>query len=322
MPHSFKLSRRIARLRAPCVAALIFTLVGCNSTDSLNPDSSSPAAAAPTAGTLATPADPSFVSTSFVGGIPIGTFRQPTTEFGSMFNGAMRTIYPQFLLSELAGIKARGGKVALMFAGPEHYYKDGAGHFDLGKWKARIDRFNGVNFSSYIADGTIIGHYLIDEPQDPANWNRVPVPQATLEEMAKYSKQKWPTMATIVRTWPAYLAKWSGKYVALDAAWAQYAANRFPNMQDFINTNVSSAQSQHLALIVGLNMIDGGPNKGEMTASQVKTYGTALLSSAYPCAFLSWQYRPAYLASADMKAAMAALRSKAQAHASKTCRGG
>ena len=45
MTFTFKLSRRIARLRAPVFAACLFTLVSCNGTDSLEPDNSAPATA-------------------------------------------------------------------------------------------------------------------------------------------------------------------------------------------------------------------------------------------------------------------------------------
>jgi hypothetical protein len=58
-----------------------------------------------------------------------------------------------------------------MLAGHERHYKS-RGYFDLGKWKARVNRFRGVDFYSYVRDGTIIGHYLIDEPYDAHNWRR------------------------------------------------------------------------------------------------------------------------------------------------------
>ena len=45
MTFTFKLSRRIARLRAPVLTVVLFTLVSCNGTDSLEPDSSAPATA-------------------------------------------------------------------------------------------------------------------------------------------------------------------------------------------------------------------------------------------------------------------------------------
>ncbi len=318
MTYTFKLSRRMARLRASMVAVLAVALLGCDNNNSFDPDSSSPD---PISSTETVPADDPSTAVSFVGGIPFGTSRQPNEVFGEVYNGALRNIAPGVLLSDLAAIKARGGKVALMFVGPEHYYKDGSGHFSLSKWKARMDEFKDVNFTSYVNDGTIIGHYMIDEPQDKVNWNGRPVPQATLEEMAKYSKQRWPTLVTIARTWPDYLDDWSGTYRYLDAGWAMYAANRFPDADEFIATNVAKARAKGLALIVGLNLRDGGPTKGNMTASQVLSYGSALLSSNYPCAFLSWKYDEAYLSSGGMRNTMGTLRRLAQNRSATTCRG-
>jgi hypothetical protein len=335
MPHSFKLSRRIARFRAPVFTAFILTLVACNSTDSLNPDASSPATTAElnspgtdTLGVVDQAAETgvsalplSLASVSYVGGIPIGPSALPSSQFGSLYNGTLGNIFPDGLLAYLAAVKARGGKVILTFSGNERNYKDASGHFSLTKWKARIDRYKYVNFNSYINDGTIVGHYLIDEPQDASNWNGTRISPATVEAMAKYSKDRWPNLVTIVRTWPDYLDDYSGTYRYLDAAWAQYTAKRFPNMSTFLSTNVNKAKAKGLALVVGLNLIDGSPTGGNMTGSQIKTYGAALLSSTYPCAFISWQYRSTYLSTASIKDAMSYLKSKAANRSTKTCRG-
>ncbi|HET7240922.1 MAG TPA: hypothetical protein VFI77_07175, partial [Gemmatimonadales bacterium] len=102
MTYTFKLSRRLARLRAPLFAAAILTLVGCGSSDTLAPGSDAPGNAPST--------DNPALATSFAGGIPIGMFAQPTEDFGSRYNGAMRTLGPGNLLSELAAIKSRGGR--------------------------------------------------------------------------------------------------------------------------------------------------------------------------------------------------------------------
>ncbi len=319
MTHSFKLSRRIARLRAPLIATLILTMAGCNETDSLSPDNHNPTVN-PTAeaGTPAASADaPAFGSSSYSGGIPFGTFAQPTSEFGDRFNGAMRNIGPQALLRELAAIKARGGRVVLMMAGNNRYYKSG-GHFNLDKWKGRVARFKDLNFDSYIADGTILGHYLLDEPNDPSNWAGQPVSQATVEEMAKYSKQLWPGMATVARANPSYFA--GRQYQYLDAAWAQYLS-RMGDVDSYIAQAVSDAQKSGLALIVGLNYLRGGiPNGTPMTASEVEQWGSALLSSSYPCAFISWQHNSGYLNSSSVKSSMDALRRKAESRSTKSCR--
>jgi hypothetical protein len=326
MTYGFNLSRRIARFRGPVLAALLVALGGCDNTDAFNPESSTPAdvaADAPTIGeegveVLSVPAEETeLASASYAGGIPIGHFAQPNSAFGSLFNGALQNNGPLLIMKDLAAVKARGGKVVLMFAGNERYYKQD-GHFSLTKWKARVDRFKGINFASYIRDGTIIGHYLIDEPNDPANWRGRPVPPSVLEEMARYSKQRWPNMATIVRVEPDYLGS-NHRY--LDAAWAQYLSRK-GSASDFIRRNVAHAQKRGLGLVVGLNLLKGGkPNGTKMTANEVESWGSALLSSSYPCAFISWQYNSTYLSGSGIRSAMAALRRKAENRRFKSCRG-
>jgi hypothetical protein len=299
--------------------AIVLTLVGCNNSDSFNPDSSVPpgtVALGSDAGVqLASASTPTFSTTSFAGGIPIGIFALPTSEFGSRYNGAMRNISPSLLLSELAAIKSRGGKVVLNFTGNQRYFTDASGHFSLSKWEQRVDRFRSVNFSSYINDGTIVGHFLIDEPNDPANFNGQAISPSTVETMAKYSKSIWSGLTTIARAEPSYF----GTAHYLDAAWAQYLYRK-GSASDYIRKNVNDAQNRGLQLVVGMNVINGGPNGGKMSATQIKDWGSTLLGNSYPCSFLSWNYDNTYLSSTSIKDAMTYLRNKAQNRSTKTCK--
>jgi len=245
MTQFFKVFRNIARLRVPILAGGIVAAAGCTP-DNLSPDSSTPTETPVVEQTAPDVAELSVAS--FRRGIPIGTSALPTSLFGERYNGALRNIAPQYLLKELAAIRARGGRVILMFAGSEGHYKDRQGHFDLGKWKARVARFRGLNFSSFIADGTIVGHYLIDEPQDKTNWHGRPVSGQILEQMGQFSKSMWPNMVTIVRTSPTYLASFGISYRHIDAAWAQYLSKR-GNVNDFLHRNVADAQRKGLGLI-------------------------------------------------------------------------
>jgi hypothetical protein len=319
MTHSFKLSRRMARHRVPLLAALM--LIGaCNSTDSFN---QSPAAETPTgtdtptgqeqAGLVPTPVSLSGSSTA---GIPFGTVDQPIEVF-STYKGALRILSPSYLMSNLAAIKARGGRVMLDLAGAQRYWRDASGHFSMTKWKERVNRYKGINFSSYVSDGTIVGHYLIDEPNDPTNWNGQTVSGGTVEAMAQYSKQLWPGMATVVRAEPGYMAKWSGTYRYLDAAWAQYVSWK-GSPSSYLSKNVSDAQRKGLALVIGLNITHGN-NHNAMTASQIKSWGSAMLGSSYSCAFLNWKYSSSVL-SGSIKDAMSSLASQSRNRSYKTCR--
>ena len=205
-----------------------------------------------------------------------------------------------------------------MLAGNPRYYTDGRGHFDLAKWKSRVERFKSKNLEQFIKDGTLMGHYLLDEPNDKANWNGEQVSPNTLEEMARFSKSIWPDLPTVVRVEPSYLGQ-SHRY--LDAAWAQYLYRR-GNVSDYIRRNVADAQDRGLGLVVGLNVLKGGnPNGTRMTAREVEDWGSALLSSSYPCAFFNWTHNSDYLSSSDVRSAMDKLRRMAESRGSKSCRG-
>jgi hypothetical protein len=317
MFHSFKLSCRVARLRAPMLAAFILAFIGCDSTQSLDPvplsENEADVPVVPVA-----EAETELASASFAGGIPIGMAAQPVSAFGGRFNGAKITVGPAAIMSEVSAIRTRGGKVVVMLAGHPRYYLDGRGHFDLAKWKSRVARFKGINFSSYVNDGTIIAHDLLDEPNDARIWNGERVSPSTLEAMAQYSKDLWPSLPTIVRVEPSYL---SGNHRYLDAAWAQYLSRR-GNVNDYFKRNVADAQQRGLGLVVGLNVMKGGtPNGTRMTASEVESWGSALLSSSYPCAFIMYEHNSDYLRSSGVGNAMDALRRKAENRSARGCRG-
>lgn len=339
-----KLCRPRSRLPESIAGALMAALVACGSDRPAGP--SPDIDGSPPAGDSLAP-DPPPISDSLAGpdsltppdslpapdslpipdslrssplGIPFGFMRQPNSAFSVLYNGAKQTTSPGRIMSSLEATRARGGRVILMLAGHENVYKDAHGHFSFSKWKARIDRYKDLDLSSYINDGTIFAHFMIDEPQDKSNWNGVPLTGAQVEEMAKYSKQLWPNMATVVRAPPGKLA-WSGTYTYLDGAWAQVENPKGKlDVDVFLDENVSAARSLGLSLVVGLNVTKGNLNRTQMTPAQIKSWGSTLLSSPYACAFISWRYDPAYLEQSDVIEAMATLAEKARNRPITSCR--
>jgi len=320
MTYLFKLARRTARQRVLPLIALTAALAACN-TDQLAPNSdgaevlpvSEPAPGATAIGA------PSF-SAGFRGGIPFGLYRLPTEQLGAVYNGIHRNIDPKSLLAELAAIKSRGGRVALKFAGKESNYIGSDGRFSMSMWKARVDSYRSVNFTSYVDDGTLMAHDLIDEPNDPHNWNGVPVSGAVVEQMAAYSKSIWPKLQTSVRVDPSYLAATGGPYRNLDIVWAQYVTRK-GTPQDFIRANVAGAQKLGLSLITGMNLTRGGTGGAAMTPSQIVSFGTTLLAEPYVCAFISYAWFEPFITRTDIRSAMANLSQKATAHATRSCGG-
>jgi hypothetical protein len=312
MTQTSQYVRRVGRFRALWLIVLAMSFTACDAADRLTSTSED----TPTATTdpNSTPAEPSF-ATSFAGGIAMGTWAQPTYTLGSRYNGTLRVIWPKYVKSELAAIRSRGGKVILSMTGSESTFKDRYGHFSFDKWKARVLRYKGMDLSSFVRDGTLIGHFLMDEPNDPSNWNGRLVTPAQVEAMAKFSKMLWPYLPTVVRAEPKYL---SYNHHYLDAAWAQYVTRK-GTASDYLRNNVSNASKRGLALVVGLNIRRGGPGGRAMTGSEIAKWGSTMLSSTYPCAFLSWQYS-SQLNLSSVKSAMDLLRRKAQARPTKSCR--
>ena len=368
MTHTFKLARRTARLRSLLLAAAGFTLGACadpdrltNTTaDEVNPTASIDAVAAeegdatgglaiigedggigeeeglanelgaetavPEPGISLAVSGVSMAS-AFRGGIPFGAFHLPKSLYGRTYTGTLGNISPNQLLDYLETARRNGARVMVTFSGSEKTFIKGRA-FSMTLWKQRVDRFRKLNLTSYIRDGTLIGHYLVDEPHDPANWGGRTIPLATIDAMAKYSKQLWPGLPTVARAWPKFLKGYNYRY--LDAAWAQYSA-RFGSVSTFMKNNVRDAKASGLALVIGMNQLAGGDRKGirgyysrryAMSASQLRTWGAAMLADPYPCAFLSWRYNSRYMGRSDIKSAKAYLAGKARSKATKSCKGG
>jgi hypothetical protein len=342
------------------VAVLTFAAAGCDGGDKLSPSTENPVATAPTPGDSATipvdsagepadssslPADSSGLSGDSTGLVPAATAgTQPGIVFGSyqMTAGDLNSIHTGTVVGGqvnetnviqfLAGVKAKGGRVVLkMCAGRDSFVKNADGTFSLSKWKSLVDRFRKVNLNPYITDGTLVGHFLIDEPHRAARWGGKVISQATVETMAQYSKQIWPALPAIVRVVPSWLASAPVTYRALDAGWLQYSAGKGEAAQ-LVASETSIAKQKGLGLVVGINILDGGngssgvrglsSGKWAMSANEIRNYGTALLSQSYACGFFNWAYNDfglTYFARSDIKSALAALSTQATSHARTSC---
>ncbi len=294
--------------RASLLALFLLASLGCESSDRLsspNTDDGLAAARAPTGSQ----------------GIPFGMFAQRISVYGPTYTGGhLNPVRPESLLTRLAAIKAAKGRVVLALAGGPGGYTNADGTFNFELWKSRVSRYNYtvVDFRSYVSDSTILGNYLIDEPNCVSCWGGQPISQATVEEMAKYSDSLWPNMTTIARADPTWLAAFSDQYVYLDAGWAQYVMRK-GDVNTYLSQNVAAAQTKGLGLIVGLNLLGGGLNNARLTSTQLKDFGSVLLGSSKACAFISWQYNADYLALPDIQSAMALLSKKAARHVQTPC---
>jgi len=258
-------------------------------------------------------------------GIAYGPTHLPTNKFGSDFSGTQITAEQgSCLLEDLEAARRSSTRVFVTFTGSEGQNRDANG-FSMTRWKSRVDRFKGLNLDPYIEDGTILGHRLLDEPNDVNNWNGKVVTHAEIEEMARYSKEIWPTMTTYIRTFPDYLL--GGEYPHLDAIWFHYL-DRFSPLDGFIQHHFADARSLGLKIIIGMNVINGGskdsgiPGRGSkfsMSAEEIRAWGGQLMAEPDLCAFLLWEYDDKYFERPDIQAAVEDLAKKARAFPTRSC---
>jgi hypothetical protein len=292
-------------LRAALLPLLLLTFAGCDRAEHLTSNTSTSGDAPDATGSPT--------------GIPFGTFALPLSMYGSIYTGGhLNPERPESLLSRLAVIRGAGARVVIPLAGGPNNFINADGTFNFDQWKSRVDRFRGIELTPYISDSTVLGHYLIDQPNCSACWGGQAIPPAMVEAMAQYSKSIWPTMTTVARVDPTWLQGYSGEYVYLDAGWAQYVARK-GTVESYLAANLAAAQSEGLGLIVGLNLLHGGPGDSQMSAKQVKAWGATLLGSPYACAFISWKYDGAYFSRSDIRSALEFLSSRAKRHASSSC---
>jgi len=307
--------------------------------DSLPPDSTlhPPGdSVPPTPGDTTTPPPPSDTTgpeqppyTPVHVGIPYGPTQQTTGDFSTDYSGTLIPGLPDSIMRMLEAARRKNLRLFIQFSGNEENSRDENG-FNFDKWKHMVDRFKGMNFDPYIADGTILGHRIMDEPADPNNWNGHLVSKDQIDRMAQYSKELWPTMPAIIRAFPAYLKGYQYKY--LDAAWAQFHT-RFGSPAQFIAENVRDAQELGIGLIAGLNLINGGDGssripgrKGKarqlwsMSPGEIRSYGNAIIDDPYICAFLMFEYQANYVNRPEIREALLELGKKAETHPVRECR--
>lgn len=203
-----------------------------------------------------------------------------------------------------------GMKITLNMTGWHENYSI-SGNFDLQMWKDKLAAWQtaceddaGDCIQSYIDDGTLIGHMLLD---DIFTFTGTDPTAAELDEMARYSEELFPGLTTFVRNKASTMPiPDDGTYDYLDACVNQYT--NYPgysdgNIDDYVVQQSTTADSLGLSVINGLNLPDGGDGssgiygtnsrKYAMTADEITLYGEALLDrNVFPdmLMFLMWEY--------------------------------
>ncbi len=193
-------------------------------------------------------------------------------------------------------VRRAGLKVTLRMTDDHWAYTTG-GAFDLEKWKANLDRWRGADVASFIEDGTLTGHMILD---DIHNFETVDPSAADLEAMAAHSDALFPGLMTFVRVQATTIpVPASGRYTLVDACVNQYESKEGP-VEVYAATEAARAAELGLGIINGLNIADGGDGSSgqpgwrrgfhAMSADEIRRYGAVLADVPGLIMFLNWEY--------------------------------
>jgi hypothetical protein len=243
------------------------------------------------------------------------------------YGAAGRTVRPDNVLAVVRAARQEGARVILRMAITGVTNADGT--FNLTKWKAAIDRYGSVDLASFANDGTIAGHVLVQSPQSAKQWGGKGIAYATLDEMARYSRLRWPAIPTVVDAPATWLARNSVDWKHLDAASATYAAS-FGDVASWVAAQASAARGAGIGLLAEMNVLNGGTSasgirgtisgKYAMSASQLRNWGSTILANSQVCGLVLARYDDTYFGRSDIRDAARDLAVKAGNRGAKSCR--
>jgi hypothetical protein len=323
---------RPTRLRT-VVFALLGVLVGtaCNtSTDPLgsNDITDQPAAASQDSSVSVLGVEPA--SAILYSGLPFGPFglwSGTSVEWGpSPFTGSHNYTDPNTVVSQIAAARNKRQRLLLAMTGGSSSKYLTNGKFDLAKWKNRMNLFKTTAIKNAVAagvaDGTIIGNTVVDEPETRQWGGNITKPM--LDGMGTYVKNIFPTLPVGVNHGPTGYYQWrsSERYRVLDYVLNQYSWwITTGNVAAWRDKVLAQARLDGVTPAFSLNAVNGGVQdrsgtydctgtggKGNrypncrMTPTQIRDWGRAL--GVYGCAMMLWKYDKTFVSkSANIDAA-------------------
>jgi len=168
--------------------------------------------------------------------------------------------------------------------------------FTVAKWKRSISRFGDdpvlkQAIAAAVADGTIRGIYLIDEPHhtrwSPGGNSHTHIPNADIDDMARHVKTYWPNASTAVRASPRTLFAYGRDAIDwkyLDEAFLMINFRKWSNsgsvrtIEGFMERELDAYREQGLGMIGSIQMLIGAPasntewwGAGESPSGKLKT---------------------------------------------------
>lgn len=265
-------------------------------------------------------------------GVPFGAFAGQVGSVESVggrvpFSLSMEPFEASNIVSRIKQAQASGMHLMIaMTSGKHDKYKTG-GVFDMSKWLAKMNTYNTpaikATIAAAVADGTIIGNSVMDEPHNTSTGNgnswgpAGTMTKARVDEMCGYVKQMFPTLPVgVVHDHKVFEPTKS--YRVCDFIVSQYAWRKTKgDIIKFRDDGLALARRDGIAIAFSMNLLGGGIPASELggcptsrtggpglddgnckvTAAQIREWGEAL--GAAGCAMLMWRYDPGFFSRPD-----------------------
>jgi hypothetical protein len=278
-----------------------------------------------------------------------GTSLKPNTE---VFTASTGSVNADNILARIEAARSKRVKLIIAMTGGAHenYMSiiDGVHKFDINKWKAKMNTFNTAAIktavAAAIADGTIIGNSVMDEPHvagggvDGNTWG----PSGTMtkivvDQLCGYVKSIFPTLpAGVVHRHDIFEP--NNSYRVCDFLVSQYSY-RLGSVTAYRDGGLAMAQRDRIAIAFSINIINGGTEdrdgtwdcdgagsngvgkkepKCRMTAEQVRNFGLVL--GPVGCAFSMWQYDSDFMSRPDNQQAFKDVAARLATAPARSCR--
>jgi hypothetical protein len=288
-------------------------------------------------------------------GIPLGAWAmwssnsalKPNT---AVLTGSFTGTSAGGIIDQIATARRLGKKIVLTMAGGAHEPVMTNGVFDMGKWKAAMQRFNTpairAAIDSGVKDGTVLGNSVMDEPHvhgtgDGNTWG----PSGTMtklrvDSMCGYVKAIFPTLPVgVVHQHLVFEPEKS--YKVCDFLVTQYSGpTKVGTATDFRDSGLAYGKRDGIAIAFSMNILNGGiqaPRDGlwncpltttggrgtfdpncRMTASQIRQVGLTLGPAG--CTMLMWRWDEGLGASPAYQQAFKDIVAKLATLPAKSCR--
>ncbi len=250
--------------------------------------------------------------------LPFGPKQLPSNLFGRPpFTAAyVNAGSAESLMRTLSAARTTRTHLILKLVGDRTAFVNPDGTFSLALWKRHIDRLRSVDLNSFVADGTLIGAELVNEPHNAKKWGGRLISKEELEGAAAYAKSMWPDLPVGAGRSDYVLKYAPWKY--LDFGHSQYHARK-GDVETWRKTTVQQSKDAGVALLLSLNFYAGEESNEPMTADEVKRFGSVLAADDYACALTGYIYNETYFSSPGMAEAFASVASVANSHPAPPC---